>query len=179
MANIRTGRKSGFILRSGVMRRDTLWLASGPLSITIATADTAILTTTLSPTGLAFIPFTVTRTIVTLWQRSDALGSAEFQQLFYGQCVVSAQAASVGITAVPTPNADSGSDLWFVHMFQSSDINSRGTDGGASNGVQSIQDSRAQRKVEDDMQLISVLETGPNGAGVFSTPFFRQLIKLH
>ena len=178
MANIRTGRKSGFILRAGVMRRETLWLASGPLSLTIATADTALLATTLSTVGLALIPFTVTRTIVTLWQRSDALGSAEFQQLFYGQCVVSEQAAAIGVTAVPTPAGDASSDLWFVHMFQSSDINSRGTDGGASNGVQMIQDSRAQRKVEDGEQLISVVETGPNGAGVFTTPFFRQLIKL-
>ncbi len=49
MANIRTSRKSGFILRSGVRRRETIWFADAATAFTtIVAANTAVLVSSLN-----------------------------------------------------------------------------------------------------------------------------------
>jgi len=115
MANIRVGRKSGFIERGGRMRRESVWLASGEIFTTFAAANTAVLLTSLGATLLALRPFTVVRTRGILSIQSDQAAAIENQFFAYGHCVVSDQATAIGVTAVPTPDTDDTSDLWFVY----------------------------------------------------------------
>ena len=62
MANINVGRKSGFIVRGGARRRETLWIGDTLIETTIATGTTAVLLSTLNAAALALRPFTVVRT---------------------------------------------------------------------------------------------------------------------
>ena len=178
MARIFTSRKSGFIQRSGRMRRETQWIASTVINATPAAASTAIILTTLGAI-LALRPFTVVRTIGSLYARSDQTGALEAYSVRYGHCVVSDQAAAIGVTAVPTPDTDVASDLWFVfeEIF--------GTFGFIS-GVGALQlgemvkfDSRGMRKVEEGQDMISVIEATSVSAGADTVTGFRQLLKLH
>jgi len=95
--------------------RDTLWFQGASAQTTIATVSTATLVTSLSAGALAFRPFTVVRTRGVLHLRSDQFANSESQSAAYGRCVVSDQAVAIGVTAVPTPITDNGSDLWFVY----------------------------------------------------------------
>ncbi len=71
MANIRSARRSGFVLRGGVKRRETFWIASSVIVAAPAAASTAILLSTLNAAVLAVRPFTIVRTIGELFTRSD------------------------------------------------------------------------------------------------------------
>ncbi len=114
MANIRSNRKSGFILRSGVMRRETLWL-SVDATRTIVTAVGGTLVTSYGAGALALRPFTIVRTRLLIFVQSDQAAAVEATFGAYGQAVVSDQVSAIGITAVPTPVTDLASDLWYVH----------------------------------------------------------------
>ncbi len=114
MANISRSRKSGFTLRSGVMRRETAWVGGVFSSTALATASSAALINSFGAGVLALRPFTIVRTRGLLWFRSDQVAVGETQRAAYGEAVVSDQSVAIGITAVPTLVTDSFSDLWFV-----------------------------------------------------------------
>ena len=179
MANINTSRKSGFIQRSGVMRRESLWIGDVLTRTTIAAASTAVFLTTFGATILGFRPFTLIRTRGFLSLKSDQIAASESQQVAYGAAIVSDQAAAVGVTAVPTPVTDSDSDLWFNYEYLSSDF-SFGTAVGFSN-VETVRiiDSKAMRKVEDGQDLAEVVESSALSSGLVVGKFTRMLIKLH
>ncbi len=181
MARVFTNRKSGFIQRSGAMRRETLWIGGSFLNTTLGTANTANLLTSLNAAALALRPFTVVRTRG-YWQiRSDQIGATELLQAAYGQCVVSDEAVAIGVTAIPTPSTDNNSDLWFVYeaagaAFQ---FNSGvGVENWAGSAPLAI-DSKAMRKVEDGQDLVEVIENSPLSDGVTIQTFTRTLVKLH
>jgi len=91
--------------------------------------------------------------------------------------VVSDQAVAIGITALPTPVTDNGSDLWYTYewlLANATDLTDL-----AVGGVFKEFDSRAMRKVEDGQDLIEVVESGTSTFGLNITTFQRTLIKLH
>ncbi len=180
MANIRTARRSGLVLRGGRQRRETLWLGGVETSSTVAGAGTAVLLASLNAAALALRPFTIVRTHAMTLLRSDQAAAAETQIGFYGLAVVSDQASAIGVTAVPTPFTDNGSDLWFLFDMA---IQRFGFGSGVGfeepSGTQRWIDSKAMRKVEDGQDIVSVFETSTNSAGVIFQSFFRQLIKIH
>ncbi len=180
MPNIHTNRKSGFIRRSGVMRRETLWLGGVYQDTAIAAASTALILTALTAAGLALRPFTVVRSRGLLFVSSDQEAGDERQSVAYGACVVSDQAVGIGVTAVPTPATDNDSDLWFVHesLFNNFQFASGVGFDGAS-GTKYPIDSRAMRKVEDGSDLITVVETSAVSFGTRVLSFNRVLLKLH
>ncbi len=180
MARINVGRKSGFIQRGGVMRRETLWFAGAYASTGLAAASTATLITSLNAAALALRPFTVVRTRGLLLIESDQEAGDERQVAAYGECVVSDQAVAIGVTAVPTPATDNGSDLWFVHqsMFNAFRFGTA-VAFQASAGTHYEIDSKAMRKVEDGSDIVSVVETASTSDGVAIQSFTRLLIKLH
>ncbi len=182
MSNIRTARKSGFIVRGGVRRRETVWFGGTAFTQTLATPTTVALVQSLNAAALALRPFTVVRTRGRILVHSDQSGAAETYGASFGEAIVSDQASAVGITAVPTPTTESGSDLWFVYEFM------MGRQGfGTAVGFQDVGheqsiDSKAMRKVEDGQDLVTVVE-GP-GAGLTAngsqiSGFTRTLVKLH
>ncbi len=182
MANINVGRKSGFIVRGGARKRETLWIGGASFQQTLATTTTAVLITSLNAVALALRPFTIVRTRGMIRVMSDQSGASETWGASYGRAVVSDQASAIGVTAVPTPTTDNASDLWFVFEFVAGRFAFGSTASFIEIGQERIIDSKAMRKVEDGQDVISVGE-GP-GAGLTATGsiihgFTRMLVKLH
>ncbi len=175
MANIRTGRRSGLVLRGGRDRRDTLWGAGTPAS-SIETASGGTLLTSLGAGALALRPFTIIRNRFTFHISSDQAAAAEDQVGAYGRAVVSDQASAIGVTAVPTPITDQDSDLWHVYatFVQGG---SRVNDGMVGRTYEI--DSKAMRKVEDGQDVVSVVEFSAQGGGFRFIVTGRFLLKLH
>ncbi len=179
-SEIPLARKSGFVRRHGVMRRETVWIALGATQDVIATPTTAILISLLDATGLALRPFTIVRTRGTLFIHSDQRAATEDYELGYAHVVVEDAAAAIGITAVPTPFTDADSDSFYVYEQVFGGITVT-TDVGVVDpiGVVRYFDSKAMRRVNQDQQVLSVAETSGTSEGVGMTTGFRILVKLH
>ncbi len=177
MANIRTARRSGLVLRGGRNVRETLWLGTQTAETTLAGAPTAVLTNSLNAAALALRPFTVVRTRGIIHIHSDQAGADESYGVAVGCCVVSDQAVAIGVTAVPTPVTDKSSDLWLVYesLFQHIEVITSAS--VLNEGAFKEFDSRAMRKVEEGQDLILVVENEVNGVIVITTG--RTLVKLH
>ncbi len=177
MANIARRRRSGFVLRDGRQRRETLWGFITPSATTIAAASSATLLTSLSVAALALRPFTIVRTRVRIAVRSDQAAAVERQSGAYGECVVSDQAVAIGVTAVPTPITDLGSDLlYLIEPFFSDESSLTDRTRGQWSGAV---DSRAMRKVEEGSDVVIVTENSGLSLGTEIFTSARFLIKLH
>ncbi len=180
MARIFTNRKSGFIQRGGVKRRETRWLDAVPGVATLAGPSASVIYHTLTAVEKALRPFTVIRTRG-FWEIfSDQVVADEAYQAALGLAVVSDQAVGIGVTAVPTPYTDMESDLWFVYEQLYGNMrfgDATGTEDPA--GVRAAFDSRAMRKVEDGQDVISVGEASSISSGLSMKVGFRMLVKLH
>ena len=176
MARFQTRPK--FISRGS--RRETRWLNLDPVTATLGTGGTAAITHSLTTEELALRPFTVVRTRGVLHVQSDQTAASEVYNAALGIAVVSAQAEAIGVTAVPTPNADRESDLWFLFeeitgQFLFADAT--GFIEGAGGLIRHF-DSKAMRKVEDGQDIVVVIENFFS-AGTQVTVSGRMLIKLH
>jgi len=178
MANISVSRKSGFIMRSGRMRRETVWLFEPASQITLAAAATAALVTSLNAAALALRPFTVIRSRGSWLVSSDQSAASEFYFGSYGYAVVSDQAVAIGVTAVPTPATDRGSDLFFGYGTWGARCELVGTSWAQNHAPQEF-DSRAMRKVNEDSDVVLTMEAGLISSGCIIQFSGRQLIKLH
>ncbi len=179
MANIRTARRSGLVLRGGRNVRSTLWGDVTTTSTNLTAAGAAVL---LNVTGAAFLalrPFTVVRVRGEWVVFSDQQAADESFHASLGFCVVSDQASAIGITAVPTPGTDRASDLFFVYeQWLGAYFNV------SASGFETINsrsyDSKAMRKVEEGQDMIVTLEQDPLVAGgMIVDNSARVLIKLH
>jgi len=178
MANIRVARRSGRIFRGGSFRRDTQW---GSLASTVTTlaSGTPVLFGGLSAVGLALRPFTIIRVRGYLNIASDQLAAAEHYAASFGMCVVTEQALAIGVTAVPTPQTDKSSDLWFVYEELAGAVKFIA---GAALSEQSPGfsfDSRAMRKVEEGQDIAVVEESVTGFVGCELYKGGRFLLKLH
>ena len=179
MARLNINRKSGFIRRAGGMVRDTLWIEIAPTNTNLPAASTAVLFNGLAAAQLTQRPFTVVRTRIGMHIASDQVGASESYQAALGLAVVSDQALAIGVTAVPTPFTDIGSDLWFFWAASAGRfafINGTGTQ---QLGLYSNEDSKAMRKVEEGQDLAVTVETSAVSLGADIQKFGRLLIKLH
>ncbi len=170
-------RKSGFVRRHGVMRRETAWFNVPFIQTVLASTNAVSLVSSLNAAGLALRPFTVVRTRLTWHVRSDQDAADETYGASQGWAVVSDQAVAIGVTAVPTPDTDQGSDLWYVleQMFGQVSVT---TDIGRFEAGQSAKiDSKAMRKVDVGQDIVQVLECPVNSATVMTMG--RFLVKLH
>ena len=182
MSNIRTAGKSGFIIRNGGRRRETIWFGGTAFTQAIATTTSVALVQSLNAAALALRPFTIIRTRGVIRVRSDQNGANEDYGASFGKAVVSDQASAVGVTAVPTPTTESASDLWFVYEFVMGQLQVPTAVGAYEAGVERIIDSKAMRKVEDGQDLVSVIEgpgAGFSSVGASISGFTRTLVKLH
>ncbi len=177
MANIRTARRSGLVLRGGRNRRESLWFFIQSSIQTLANPSTAVLLNSLNAAAIALEPFTVVRVRGVLDIHSDQVAVNEFQSVALGFAVVSQQASAIGVTAIPTPITDQGSDLWlaYVNLMAGMALN---TD---LMGKSVEYDSRAMRKVEEGQDLVTVAESDIAGqtSGLVVRNIARVLIKLH
>ena len=178
MANISVGRKSGFIVRGGQRKRETLW-TNVTFGVDTLASGTPVNITTLSATGLALRPFTVIRARGLFSVATDQEAADEVQMAAYGACIVSDQAQAIGVTAIPTPVTDSGSDLWFAYQLGFAQFRFGDATGFGNISKEFEIDSRAMRKVEEGQTLVEVIENSAAGQGVNTLTGVRFLFKLH
>ena len=170
---------SGGVIQRAGQRRKTKWFQGlESAAFTNIAANSLVFQQGLSGT-LNDAPFTAVRTRGILAVGSDQEAADEFQHVMFGQAVISDQAVAIGVTAMPTPRTDSGSDLFFVFEFIANDFRFGDATGFVTGVQERVIDSRAMRKVEDGQDVISVIEAGVVGQGSSVQTFTRLLVKLH
>jgi len=159
-------------------RRATDWSASSlQAGTTTVPASSAVLTQ-------AFVPLPGGETVIRIrgsfgWQ-TDTPGAPEVQVGAYGIAVVTAQAVSVGITAIPHPVTDAAWGGWMYHHFIQSSNQNFTNAGFAFGGFHRIEvDSKAMRKVDEDDRLVMVVENSSSSFGFEIMDSFRLLSKVH
>ena len=166
-------------MRGGVRRRETSWFSAPSASFTLAAPNTAALVRSLNAAALALRPFTIVRYRGRYHIESDQSAASEFFDCSIGLAVVSDQATAIGVTAVPTPTTDLGSDLWFVYESLQDIFELGDATGFARMGISKDYDSRAMRKVEDGQDVVFVAENTAASNGVTVRDQGRMLVKLH
>ena len=125
-------------------------------------------------------PFTIVRTHLEVQFGSDQIAASETQFGAVGMAVVSDQAAAAGVSAVPTPDTDAASDLWFLHQYLQNTVDFGDATGFIMQGDRRYQiDSKAMRKVNDSEDVILVAELNNIGGGQIVGVSGRFLIKVH
>ena len=161
-------------------KRETTWRPIPLVAFAVSTSGTLI--ASLDAEELAKRPFTIIRVHLAARFVSDQNIASEEFQVGVGMCVVSDQALAIGITAVPTPLTDLGSDLWLLHQLVFSGITfdtaagTQSPDGAPTAYI----DSKAMRKINDDQDLVLTVERD-NALGDGATVIIggRALIKEH
>ena len=176
MAFSRAARRSGFVVRGGRQVRETLW-TSVDFSLNSQSALGGVITNAANAALLALRPFTVIRFRGVLFLRSDQTAAAEAQAGAFGAAVVTEQALAIGVTAVPTPVTDMGSDEFFMHQIIMAG-ESRLTD-VAIPGTFLQFDSKAMRKCSESEEPYFVYEFASTTQGAQLHSAGRLLLKLH
>ncbi len=170
-------RSSSFGSRSGRAGkpRKTEWLASANIAVsTVMTPSTFLFSQSLTAAELAKRPFTVTRTVGLIGILSDQVAAEEQPFGAFGMQVVSEKAIATGVTALPDPITEEGSDTWFVYQ---SFMASGGPLQGQAMHVFPF-DSRAQRVVEDGFDIAVMAANSSSQFGLRILIKFRLLIKV-
>ncbi len=159
--------------------RETVWVGLSPTTVVMTGLGGTIVFSLAAP-GLALRPFTVVRSKISVYVRSDQEAAAELQMGAVAIAIVTDQASAIGVTAVPTPITDIDSDSFLLY---GSFLNAQGTNTGAGSQVPSGHqidfDSKAMRKVTESDDLIVVTEIDSTSAGVSLLITGRLLFKLH
>ncbi len=179
MPNLKINRKSGFVHRAGVMRRETRWVQILETVTTLSAASVAALFTGFGTVELGLRPFTIVRTRMFFHAKSDQSAATETWQGGIGMAVVSDQALAIGVTAVPVPFTDNASDLFFLYQTLAGVFTFKDASGIAELGAWKDVDSRAMRKVEDGQDLAITIQASSISNGVNIIKAGRMLIKLH
>ena len=159
--------------------RLTAWFTFPPVRTTLAAASVAVIQTSLNAAALALRPFTIVRSRFHMHVRSDTLAALEDYSACFGIAVVSDQAVAIGVTAVPTPDADRGSGLWFVYEELYGTIGFVSGTGVRDIGSQKDVDSKAMRKVDIGQDVVTVIEATAISLGCVVTVGGRMLIKTN
>jgi len=161
-------------------RRSTTWFFQAATQTTFTAAGGTILTS-MNAAALAKRPFTIERTHLMVHITSDQLAADELQWGALGLAVVSDQAVAIGVTAVPTPATDAGSEFWFLHQFIAAEFSFVSGSGFDANGGKTyLLDSKAKRKVGvgEDIIMVGELVSGLSNGFILSVAG-RMLIKEH
>ena len=155
-------------------RKETTWFQFLPATTNIAGGGSAVIFS-LNAAALAMRPFTIVRSRFEVALRSDQSAAVEIQEGAYGIAVVSDQAVGVGITAIPEPITDMGSNLWLLHQIVYADESDVAT--FTRSGQFRSQDSKAMRKVEVGSDVVVVAENTSASFGSTWVIGGRMLVK--
>ncbi len=161
------------------VRRKTDWLGSADIvDVTTLPAASFVVTQSLTAVELAKRPFTIVRTVGSIWLASDQSGAVEFPFGAVGFIVVSEKASALGATAIPDPITQESSDEWFAYTAMAASGNSAAA-GIVSQPLMEYKfDSRAMRKVQDGEDIVVVVANASATDGAAFILKFRMLIKL-
>ncbi len=164
--------------RVGKKRSVTWSICSSPTGSTILALGSKVISVLIpSSTLLDLIPFTIVRTIGLVSIQSDQVAAAEEQLGAFGMGLVNDVAGALGATGIPGPASDCGWGGWFVHQFFTQVT---GIASGTSTGVVDVRysfDSRAQRKVSAEEDIVFMVENFGDTGGLRFATSFRMLIK--
>ncbi len=163
----------------GSKKRSTQWaICSVPTGLSVCAASTKCIAVLVpSTTLLDLVPFTITRTIVELHISSDQSGASECQIGALGFGVVNRVAGALGITGLPGPATDCGWPGWFAHRFFTQEFLFITGTGTEEKGREYHIDSRAQRKVETEEDIVAMIENFDANNGIAFGVSFRMLLK--
>ncbi len=157
-----------------------VWIGAGVGSTTVV-ANSLQVVGSLNASALAFRPFTILRTRLTVMWESDQIAAPERPQGDLGFIVASEQAVAIGSTAIPDPSSTSGDPDadWFIHQPLMTSVQESSQVGfQARVGEIFVVDSKAMRKVLNNQDIITMVrETGNVGAILVTRG--RMLIQLH
>jgi len=165
-------------VRGGRQVRETSWQQIATVETSLTGAPSVVLSHSASAALLALRPFTIVRVRGVLQCQSDQVIASESYGVGIGMAVVSDQAVAIGVTAVPTPVTDRGSDLWLLYESLFARFNFADGTGLIDPMGRFIQfDSKAMRKVEEGQDVIITQENELNGC--LTVVAGRMLVKLH
>ncbi len=162
--------------RGTAFRPPTEWEALTNVGNTTVAGATKVIVGSFTVSGP---PVTIRRTLGLLNVSSDQVAATEEYGASFGIAVVSDQAVAIGVTAVPTPVTDHGSDLWFVLEDMAGAVVFGDATGRFEVGHERVLDSKAMRKVDIGQYLVGVLETSSFQPSCDLYKSFRMLVKLH
>ena len=171
--------RSSFRPRS--VRRKTAWIPGPDGTDTLSAAGRFVFPTI---TQILIDGITIVRTHGECLIHLNSVVSAldGFTNVAFGMCIVSENAAGVGVTAIPAPFSDQGWDGWFVY-WTGSLIALTATESFGNAGSSMIRlpiDSKAMRKIKSTDFIVGVLEVSSEvGAAVLGAELnTRHLVKL-
>ena len=151
-------------------KRHGQWAGSTPQTAFTALAASSVVLTQI------FTPFdggeTVVRTRGLFGWQTDTINATEDQMGAVGIGIVSEQAASLGVTAVPHPDFDAGWGGWLWHSYFASSFKQATAAsfiGDSFNRI--VIDSKAMRKVGDNERLVFVCQNSSTTGMVFYDSF--------
>ena len=159
-------------------RRATDWSASAvqAASLPVAAASAVIDEILVPPIGGE----TLVRTRGVIAWASDQVAASENQFGAYGICVVTEQAATIGITAVPHPATDAAWGGWVVHQYFASQVIGPALLGLEPGVMHLLQiDSKGMRKIGENERLVTVWENTGSAHAFNTFASFRFLTKIH
>ena len=151
-------RARGTRVRSA--KRKTFWIGLGGVTAATAVAGSSgLLHATLNAAALAQRPFTVVRSIGSIWVGSDQSAASEDVLGAFGNAVVDDRAAGVGITAVPLPYTSISDSDWFQWIAFGYRFTFKDATGFSEGGFKRMDfDQRGQRKVPLGSDVVQVVE---------------------
>ncbi len=160
-------------------RRTSQWLAFIASVTAVASGGAEVLIASLNAAALALRPFTVVRTHLRYQVISDQVAATESQFGALAVAVVSEEASAVGITAMPSPDTDRDSDLFYVYEDFVNDFTLLSAAGFNTWNPGGKIDSKAMRKVNSDQDIVLTVgaASASDGFGLYVAG--RMLIKLH
>ncbi len=164
------------VIRGRVERRATQWLAS---TIETAQSNLAASSVVLDQSFAFGEKATIVRVRGALWVGSDQEAAEEKIFGAIGMAVVTNQALAIGVTAVPLPIQDQGSDNWLLWLPFFADVRPTSAVGVEYNTFSRVEfESKSMRKVDDGDSVVVVLENSAT-FGMQYLLEFRMLVKLH
>ena len=162
-------------VRTSGKARKSLWVHQSFVNTTFTAVGGTIITTA-NAALLALRPFTIVRQYYELMLVSDQEAAVEKHGIAFGVEVVSDEAEAIGVTAVPTPETEAGSDFWMLHTYMFGE-ESRLTDKALPARHLKVE-SKAMRIVEGGSTWITVGEFVNVGGGSILSMAGRALIKV-
>ena len=165
--------RNRIVTRSRSAARGNVWLTIGVNNQAIA-ANTVALLSSLNAAALALRPFTIVRTHLDLFIRSDQSAAIEDPHGAWGAIVVNDQAVATGVNAVPdlVTNGDASFFAYQGFAFQA------GVANGGNVGVHYPINSKSMRKVgnNEDIAFMAVNTNASDGLTIYFNG--RVLVKL-
>ena len=163
-------------------KKTMIWLGDNPVSApSTVPANSALLFSVLNAGALALRPFTILRSRGIIRWESDQAAVSEQPNGAFGEIVVTDNATTIGVTAVPDPISDPDAD-WFLYQSVFADFNflsSVGFNEYAGDANVFAYDSKAMRKVGPNDDIAGVISNQNSAHGGKFMTIGRQLIQLH